>query len=68
MDGYIQEFGITSRGRHIETRGSNIQECKGDAEHCFHSDLMIRTLEEIGKILVPLGVPKECFSLIRGQN
>ena len=68
MDGYIQKFEISGRDRYIEAGGYNIQACKGDVEHCFHSDLMIRTLEEIGKILIPLGVPKECFSLVRGER
>ena len=64
LDGYIQEFGISGKGRHIEAHGYNIQACKGDVEHCFHSDLMIRILEEIGKILIPLGVPEQCFTLV----
>ena len=68
MDGYIQKYEISGRDRHIEASGYNIQACKGDVEHCSHSDLMIRTLEEIGKILIPLGVPKECFSLVRGER
>ena len=65
LDGYIQEFGISGKGRHIDANGYNIQACKGDTEHCFRSDLMIRTLEEIGKILIPLGVPEQCFFLVR---
>ena len=64
LDGYVQEFGISGKGRHIEAHGYNLQACKGDTEHCFHSDLMIRTLEEIGKILIPLGVPEQCFTLV----
>ena len=63
MDGFSQEFIINANGRYITAHGSNIRECKGDTEHCPHSVLMIRTLEKAKKILVPVGVPKECFRL-----
>ncbi len=63
MDGYIQTFDVLSKGRSIEARGYNIQECKGDTEHCLHSVLMIHALEKIGEILIPLGVPEQYFRL-----
>lgn len=63
LDGFSQEFEISTNGRHVMAWGNNIRECKGDEEHCPHSVLMIRTLEKLKKILMPAGVPKECFRL-----
>ena len=64
LDGYQQEFEISSRNRHIKVSGCNIQACRGDSEHCPHSVLMIKVLEQIKKVLVPLGIPRECFGLV----
>lgn len=63
LDGYDQEFEISSCGRHIKASGSNIQECEDDMEHCLHSVLMAQTLEKIKKILVPAGIPEGCMNL-----
>lgn len=63
MDGYCQEFELSSLGRHIVAAGDNIQECKGDTKHCPHSVLIAETLGKIKEILVPEGVPGECLSL-----
>ena len=64
LDGYNQQFEITANGRHITAKGSNIQACGNDMEYCCHSVLMRKVLEKIGRILIPLGVPKKCFRIV----
>ena len=63
LDGYAQAFELENRGKHICAQGYNIDFCRGDMEHCLHSALMIQVLENVQNILVPLGVPAECFRL-----
>lgn len=63
LDGFSQEFEFGSGNKHVLASGSNIQACSGDDTHCPHSALMIRVLEKAKQILVPLGVPEECFRL-----
>lgn len=63
LDGYQQEFEISSNNRHIIASGSNIQACDNDTENCLHSVLMAKTLARIQKILIPVGVPKKCLKL-----
>ena len=42
------------------------EECRGEYEKCPNSALALDLLEEMSKILVPLGVYNKCFYLSRG--
>ena len=63
LDGVMQIFRVGNGGRSICAEGNNLDFCRDDEEHCPHTVLMIRTLEKIREILVPLGVPEVCFRL-----
>ena len=66
LDGYAQDFVFSDGTRKKKIRGYNIQVCRGEYEKCPNSALAIDLLEEMSKILVPLGVYKKCFYLSRG--
>ncbi len=63
LDGVMQIFRIGNSGRSICAEGNNLEYCQDDVEHCPHTVLMIRTMEKIKEILVPLGIPEVCFRL-----
>lgn len=63
FDGTDYDFFFAVKGCENEMTGSSIEWCRGDYDHCIHTAHVIQTLEEIRDILVPLGVPEECFTL-----
>ena len=63
LDGIEYNFFFAVKGCENEMTGRNIEKCREDYDHCMHSAHVIRALEEIRDILVPVGVPEKCFSL-----
>ena len=65
MDGYIHEFCYIVDGRKTECTGYNISYCKEQPKLYPNAMVLIRLLQKLKDILVPLGVDNKCFSLSR---
>lgn len=62
FDGYIQRFCFFNGSNQAVYTGLNI-ECLEGKEEYPNANIIINALHKIEKILVPLGVDKQCFSL-----
>ncbi len=65
LDGYAQEFSYKVDGREANFVGFNLRYCKDQPALYPNAMVMIRLLQKLKNILVPLGVDKKCFSLSR---
>ena len=63
LEGTEYTFFCAVKGCENEMSGDNIEDCRGDYDHCMHSAHVIGALEEIRDILVPAGVPEKYFEL-----